>query len=137
MANESATMSLPMDLIKPAINAHVAAGISAALGSADAIVAKLIKEVMNRTVDGRGEPSTYRDAKPWIEWIAESMIREAIKDGMQLAIDERKAEISAMISKSMRDVKSDFHKKILTAAADGISNSLANSYSVNIEFKAR
>lgn len=138
MANESATMTLPMDLIKPAIDAKVSAAIIEALGGSEKAVSTLIGQLMTKRVDSRGNPSTYHgESKPWIEWIAEELIRDAIKDGLKTAIDARKLEITEMISKAMKDTKSAFHKNILTAAADGLSASLSHGYGVNIEFKSR
>jgi hypothetical protein len=138
MANESATMTLPMDLIKPAIDAKVSAAIVEALGGSDKVVSTLIAQLMTKRVDSRGNPSTYHnDSKPWIEWMAEELIRDAIKDGLKAAVDARKVEITEMISKAMKDTKSAFHRNILTAAADGLSASLSNGYSVSVEFKHR
>lgn len=137
MANESATMNLPMDLIKPAINAHVASAISTALGSSDKIVEKLIFEVMNRKVDERGNPDNYGRGKPWIEWIAEDMVKQSIVDGLKEAMVARKPEIAELISKSLKDHKSDFHKRIISSAVDGLTESLASRYACTIEFKAK
>lgn len=135
MENKTATMNLPMDLIQPAINAHVAQAITQALGGAEQVVGTLVNQVMTRKVDHNGNASTYHDSKPWIQWIAEDLVKNAIRSGLQELIEQRKEDIKQAIAKAMKDGKSAFHKKILTAAVDGLASSMSSGYRVNIEFK--
>ncbi len=136
MAQEQATMSLPMDLIKPAIEAKISATIMEALGSQDAVISMIVEQIMRHKVNEKGEVSSYSSENkiPWLTWAVQDATRTAIKDAIKANIGVNQDKIAAAISAEMGRSKSPLVRSMVAAMADGLVKACAENYRVSVNF---
>ena len=134
MGQEQATMSLPMDLVKPAIDAQVNAAVLKALGSVDGLIEKFVEKVAGQLVDSEGKSSSYRDSKPWFTWAVEEMVKDALKKAMVEHLAKDKDKLTAAIEAEMRRSKSPLVRALIDGMAKGFAEKLASCYHVSISF---
>jgi hypothetical protein len=136
MANDPqpAVMHLPMDLIAPAIQAHVNAAVVEALKGSDSLISKLVTEIMGQKVDSEGKASNYNANTPWLTWAVQQIVRETVK----MSIREHLAKNEPVIKKSIDAEMKKSNSKIVRSLVDGMATAMAekfaDSYRMNINF---
>jgi hypothetical protein len=138
MADQQATMSLPMDLIKPAIEAKVNAAVMEAMGDRgmSLLIEKLVGEIMTRKVDDKGQVNTYSsyNTTPWLSWAVRSTVETTIRETIVKHISEHQEAIKDAIEAEMKKSKSPLVQSLVTSLAAGLAKTVSN-YSVHVEFK--
>jgi hypothetical protein len=134
---EQATMSLPLDLIRPAIEAKINAAVIEALGAQDKLIMKIVEQIMTQKVDEKGQVNNYSNynTTPWLTWAAMDITRDAIKKAINEHIGANAEKIKAAIDAEMRKSKSPLVQSMITAMADGIAKAASSSYSIMVNFK--
>jgi hypothetical protein len=137
MANEQATMSLPLDLIKPAIEAKVNAAVIEALGAHDQLVMKLVEKIMNQKVSDNGSVSTYNgeNTTPWLTWAVMDITKNAIKATINEQLAKNADGIKAAIEAEMRKSKSPLVQTLVSSMAKGIAEAASSKYHITVSFK--
>jgi hypothetical protein len=135
---DQATMTLPMDLIKPAIEAKVNAAVMEAMGERgmSVLIEKLVAEIMTRKVDDNGKvnSSSYCNTVPWLSWAVRSTVEETIKETIVKHIADHQDAIKSAIEAEMRKSKSPLVQSLVSAMASGLA-ATCSQYRVNVEFK--
>jgi hypothetical protein len=134
MEKPAATMQLPMDLIAPAIQAHVNAAVVDALKGSDALIIKLVSEICGQKVNGEGKPNGYNANTPWLTWAVQSIVRDAVKESIKAHLGDNSARIKKAIEAEMKKSNSKLVQSLITGMAEGMANKLADRYSCKIEF---
>ncbi len=139
MAEQQATMSLPMDLIRPAIEAKINQAVIEALGSTDALIAKIAARIMNQKVNHQGNVSQYQsdNTTPWLTWAVNDITQKAIRDAITAHIGRNAEKIKAAIEAEMRKSKSPLVQRLVTSMAEGLASAAANSYRINVAFEVK
>jgi hypothetical protein len=138
MAQEQqATMTLPLDLVKPAIDAQVEAAILKAMGSSDQLVAKIVESIMVMKVDSEGKTGGYRCEIPWLTWAVNDIIKKAIQKAITEHLAKNAVQIENAITAEMKKNKSPLVQSLVSSMAVGMAKSLENSYKININFETR
>jgi CO dehydrogenase/acetyl-CoA synthase beta subunit len=139
MATETATMQLPMDLIKPAIEAKVNAAVIEALGKTDHLIMRVVEQIMNQKVDNEGKHQSYDgyNKVSWLTWAVEDATKTAIKAAIQAHIATNTDKIKAAIDAEMRKSKSPLVQTLISSMAEGMAKAIEGNYRVNVEFSHR
>jgi hypothetical protein len=139
MATETATMQLPMDLIKPAIEAKVNAAVIEALGSMDHLIIRVVEQIMTQKVNHEGKHESYDSYNkvPWLTWAVEDATKTAIKKAIQEHISTNSDKIKAAIDTEMRKSKSPLVQSLVTAMAEGIAKATAEEYRIKVIFDSK
>lgn len=137
MAQEQAALSLPMELIKPAIDVHVKAAIAQALGKSDEIITKMVNSLMQQQVDSEGKPSSssYGERQTWLDWAVGNAVRTVVNETLIKSIAEQEAKIREAIEAEMRKSKSPLIQTLISSMASGIAKTLESGYRIEVNFK--
>ena len=122
--NETASVNIPRDVIQPIVQAHIQAAIVSALGDGSALITAAVKKVLDTKVDPQtGQPSTYSNAKPFIEWIMQDCVMKAAKGVILEELPKHKEAIRASIAREMQKKNSP----LLRQFVDGMMGSVASA----------
>jgi len=127
-------MTIPLDLIKPAIEAKVNAAVIEALGASDRLIIKLVEEIMTRKVDSNGCATGYNCNTPWLTWATRKCVEEAIVKAIDAHLADNKPKIANAIEAQMKKSESPLVKSIVAAMAEGIAKVSTNNYRINVTF---
>ena len=130
----TATMQLPMDLIAPAIQAHVNAAVVEALKGSDSLITQLVTEIMTKKVDSDGKTGGYRCDTPWITWAVQNIVRDAVKDSIKAHLSTQTERIRKAIDAEMKKSNSKLVQSLITGMAAGMTEKFADSYRCTINF---
>jgi hypothetical protein len=133
---EVATFNLPLDLIKPAVDAQVHSAVVSALGSSDKLIGKLVESVLSQKVNSQGVSGNgYGCDTPWLSWAVQQIIREAIQSAAKEVLAKDKQLIEDSITAEMRRSKSPMVRALVTAMVEGFADKFASAYRMEITFK--
>lgn len=133
---DSATLALPMDLIRPAIEAKVNEAVISALGGSKRLIEELVVQIMNRKVDENGKLSDYSsyNKHPWLSVVVRKIVEEAIQKSVTEYVATKTDEIRAAIDAEMRKSKSPLVQSLITSMADGMAKAVSERYRVSVAF---
>ena len=131
MAGDLARIEISNDIIGPLVQAQLQASIVAAMGKSEELLGSVVRTICNSQVDENGKPSTYRDSKPLITWMAEKAIKEAAHE----AIKEWFADNRAAIKKETKAALTKNVKGIAERFALGLIELTGTNYRMKIEIK--
>lgn len=134
MDNKQATMSLPMDLIAPAIQAHVNTAIVEALRGHEGLVTATVARIMNEKVDEKGNPTTY-GGQPWMSWAVQNLVRDAVKLALTEHLAKDKARIEKAIASEFKKSNSPIVQALIGALTRGMTDMVSSSYRLTVEIK--
>ena len=95
------SLNISDEVIKAAITEEVRAGIVKALGDPSVIVRDAIKTMTDKYVNSNGEfcrKDSYR-AKPYFEWLAESIVVTTVKQEIEKYVNENRDEFAEEVRK--------------------------------------
>lgn len=136
MAENQATMTLPMDLIKPAIEAKINAAVIEALNGTDRLIERVVCEIMNRRVDSEGKHNSYDsyNKEPWLVWAVQNAVDEAVKKAIADHIAEKTETIKAAMEAEMRKSKSPLVQALINGMAEGMAKVATDRYHIGVTF---
>lgn len=139
METGNVSLTIGKDIVNPIVQAKINEAIISALGGGEAIIEKVVNEILNRKVDSKGNVSTYSSDNKfsWIDVAVTNQIKEAVIESMSEVMVSRKDEIRKAIVKQLSS-----QKGIMQFADALINESVKNfeskySTSINIEFDKR
>ena len=111
----NATVNIPSDVLEPIVMAQVSAGIVAALGQPEQLIAKVVERALALKVDSDGTRSDYSNYNTHnlIEVLAGKAIREVTEQAIRQWVQERKPEIEAQVRKGLARSESRFAKALV------------------------
>lgn len=130
---DQATFTLPTDLIKPAVEAHIKKAIVEALDGGSSLVDAFIRDILYQKVDSEGKAQGYRCETPWIDFQVRKALRDAVAKGIQEAMETRATEIKKHIEAQFRKPNSQLLKTIVEGMATGLAD-MSTNYRMNVEF---
>ncbi len=112
----------------------IAANLTKALVGADATIVQIVVAAMERKVESNGNPSSYAYSYgvPYVQWLAEDLVRGATKAALQERVDKLRPAIQAQVERQL--AKSA--KSIAVALTESFIKSATNGYGVNINLTA-
>lgn len=130
-SNNMMNLSINKDMLTPVIEEQVKTMMAEILGGKEAIVDKVITQVLRTNVDSSGRPSSYSSDKTYFEWLLKDEITKAVKE---LISEEIKAKTSAIKNAIKKQMKTEAgSSKIADALLNGLNGTLQNSWAS--EFK--
>jgi hypothetical protein len=133
----TATMQLPMDLIAPAIQAHVNTAVIEALKGGEYLITKLVTEIMGQKVNSEGQKSNYGADTPWLTWAVQDIVRGAIRESIKEHLAGNAPKIKRAIEAEMKKANSKLVTALVNGMATGMAEKFADDYRCKIEFSAR
>ena len=125
------------EVIKAAITEEVRAGIVKALGDPSVIVRDAIKTMTDKYVNSNGEfcRKDSNRAKPYFEWLAESIVVTTVKQEIEKYVNENRDEFAEEVRKQMKDA--NFKKNVTAAFLQAIVSTTQNEWKmpINISFE--
>lgn len=135
MANENSKIAVELpgvdfaEMAKQAIAGQLISAMTATPAMIQAIVAK----ALTQTVDTEGKPRSggYSSDKPYVQWVAEDMIRKCALDAMLVEFEKMKPEIEKAVKSEIRKSAPAIAKAVCAAYL----NADQTRYHTTVEFK--
>jgi hypothetical protein len=129
------TFQIPKEIIEPIVQSHVAAAVANALGGREQIVHKVVEEILTTKVDQNGQKSHYSSAMPWIQWLAQDCIKNAVKEAMTAEVAKHQEALKVAMKKELTNAKSPLVKKLVDAMVNGLTNENTLKWRLTIDVK--
>ena len=121
--------------LKKSAEEIVKAGIVQALGDPSDILKNAIDSVFSMNVDSEGKPSNSYRSKPYLNWLAEKVIEDTVRDVMRETIEERKEEFTAAIKKQVQQKK--FYDRVAASFIKSMLNAADSRWTMPIDVNFR
>lgn len=132
-------LNLNQEYIKGAVEDIVRAGIVKALGDPAQIVNDALKQTINRKVDRRTRELAERgwDTVPYLNWLAEKVVEETVRDCIKGYIDDHKEDFKAEILKQLSNPR--FRKDVAVSFITTMTKAAGNRWDmpISVSFKNR
>lgn len=113
----------------------IAHQITKALTGVDDHVNAMIAEALSRKVDNEGKLSNrgYGVEIPFMQWVAEDLVRAAVRKALTAKIEEMRPEIEAAVAKALKSTSGDLAKAMVKAFTE---NALTQpTWAISVEFR--
>lgn len=134
-SNNMMNLSINKDMLTPVIEGQVKAMMAEILGGKEAIVDKVITQILRTKVDCSGRPSEYSSNKTYFEWLLKDEITKAVKELISEEIKAKTSAIKNAIKKQMKTEEGS--SKIADALLNGLNGTLQNSWSSELTIEIR
>lgn len=127
--SESNMMSLNIDkkMIMPIIKENTKAMMAQILGDPNAIVDRLVNELLYTKVNYEGKTGKYDSDTPLVEYFFTKEIRLAIQEVIKEEVQNQASLLRAKVKKAIRSEKG--MQKLADAIMDALAESAKNEYS--------
>jgi hypothetical protein len=133
VAAETATVNIPRDVIEPVIQAHVQAAIVSALGDGQQLISEAIGRILNQKVGDKGEPSSYSNAIPWINWVLRDCVQQAVRKVIIEELPKHEAVIRAGIAADLQRKNSPLIKQFVQGMVAALTDDARLRYRVVVD----
>ncbi len=133
MASAS-TIQIPDDVIKPIIEAKVAAAVMAAMEGHQNLVTQIVGAALAAKVDRDGKPASYGDLT-FLAWAMQHAIKTAAMEAIREHVETRRDSIKAEIARQLGSSKSRLGKQLAEALVNGAVGAVTNSWRFTLELK--
>lgn len=115
----------------------IAHQITKAMVGADAFVNTTIAEALSRKVDTEGKPSTrgYGVEMPFVQWVAEDLVRSAVRKAIALKVEEMRPTIEQSVAKALRAQAGTIAQGMVEAMTANVKET--GRWGMNVEFVRR
>lgn len=112
----------------------IAAKLTEAMIGADDQIIKIVAAAIATKVNERGavDQYSYNNKTPYVEWLAQDLIRTATKDVLQKRVDALRPALESQVEKAI----SKNTKSIAASLTDAFIRQAANGYGVTINLTA-
>jgi len=134
--SDNPSITIPKDLLMPAIEAHVRAGIVAALGDHTKIIEEIARQACMVAVDRKtgGAPGRYAsdgEKVPLLTYLTESALRGVVKEEIRKWVEEQREEIAKVVRKTIR-LDQRLAKSLCDGFIDAVTRDISYSFSVRV-----
>ena len=128
------SMQISQEFIDNLAREMVSESLMKTLGGSDRFVEELIRQVLMVKVNEDGKPSTYYDAKPYLEYLVNKIIRDEVQETVAEIMNEKRPEIRAALRKelSKKKVMDSIYDKFIACMVDNVQSSWKTK--INVEF---
>jgi len=125
---ENVSISMPDELVRPIIEAKVAAAVAAAIGNSDEIIQSMVSAAMNSKVSSDGKVSDYShyNTFTFLDILCKQAIQDYARAALKKWLEDSKPKIEAAIKKHL-------DKKTNELAAHTVQ-AMIDRTSLNVEF---
>lgn len=115
----------------------IAHQITKAMVGADAFVNTTIAEALSRKVDTEGKPSSrgYGVEMPFVQWVAEDLVRSAVRKAIALKVEEMRPTIEQSVAKALRAQAGTIAQGMVEAMTANVKET--GRWGMNVEFVRR
>ena len=115
----------------------IAHQITKAMVGADDLVNATIADALARKVDTEGRPSNrgYGSEVPFIQWVAEDLVRSAVRKAMAAKVEEMRPGIEAAVAKALKNQAGVLAQGMIDAMTEHVKGGAA--WTMNVEFVRR
>ena len=135
--NNMMNLSINKDMLTPVIEGQVKAMMAEILGGRDAIIDKVITQMLTMKVDKNGKPDSYSGNVTYFEWLLKDEITKSVKELISEEIKSKAGPMKNAIKKQMKSEAGS--SKIADALLRGLDGTLQNSWrsEMTIEIKPK
>lgn len=102
MASDMLNLSINKEMLTPVIEQQVKLLMCEIMGGQDAIIDKVISQVLNTRVDSDGKPSNYSSSKPFFEYLLTKQISEAVQECLKEELSQKTEVIKRKVKNYLR-----------------------------------
>ncbi len=115
----------------------IAHQITKAMVGADAFVNTTIAEALSRKVDTEGKLSTrgYGVEMPFVQWVAEDLVRSAVRKAIAAKVEEMRPTIEQSVAKALRAQAGTIAQGMVEAMTANVKE--VGRWGMNVEFVRR
>jgi hypothetical protein len=128
---DNSTIQIPNDVIKPIIEAKVAAAVIEALGGYKPMVELAVAQVLNQTVGEDGKPSNY-NAVPFFKWAMDDCIKRATRASIEEYFKTHADLIKQAVTVELSKKNSPLVKQLVAALTGTVLNANELRYRMNV-----
>lgn len=126
------TLNVSDDIIKPIVEGKIKAAVLAVLGGSDALIEKIMENVINQKVDANGRPSNSSYEKTtFLEFMFTKQVREAIEGVVKAQIQEASEPIKAALVAKLQSKRGA--NMVADALLAGLEGTFKNSWTSKID----
>lgn len=129
---ENSTLQIPNDVIKPIIEAKVAAAVVEALGGYKPMVEIAVAQVLNQKVGDDGKPSNYSNAVPFFKWAMDDCIKRAARAAIEEYFRQHEDLIKQALASELSKKNSPLVKQMIAALTGTVLNANELRYRMNV-----
>lgn len=135
MAQDIVSMNIPEKVVAQIVEAQVAAKVVEALSgnASEGLIAKIVNAALTLRVDGNGKPSSYSDARPYIEHVAIESIKEAAKEAMKDYVVSNQAKIKKEVEKQLKNSTSKLVSAFMNTLVKEAESQYSYAFKVNVD----
>lgn len=132
--SETASVNIPKDMIEPVIKAHIQTAIVSALGDGRALIEAAVQRILNEKVDEQGKPSTYSNARPFVDFLMRQCITTAAKEVIMEELPKHKEAIRASIKANLARRNSPLIRQFVDGMVGALTSPDRLRYRVQVDF---
>lgn len=104
MSNEVVSLQVSQELVKPILEAKIAAAVCEAMQGQEAFLQAIVARVLNQKVNEEGKVDSYlrSDSPKYVQWLAEQAIKEATKKAVLEWIERDRPKIVKAVELALR-----------------------------------
>ena len=134
MDTGNVNLTISKEIVNPIVEAKIKEAVIAAMGGADELIAKVVKQIIDTHVSFDGKVSSYSSDNKfkWLDIAVTNQIKEAAKEAIKEMMSTRKDELKKAIVKELSS------KKGVEAFAQSLlsnSSKILENYYSTIEVK--
>lgn len=132
---ESSTIQIPNDVIKPIVEAKVAAAITEALGGYERLVDKAVSQILNQKVDSNGNPDRYDSScsPTWFTWVMSECVKQAARSAIEEWFKDHQDVMKKSIAAELSKKNSPLVKQLIATLVGTVVNSDSLRYRMNVK----
>lgn len=131
---ENATVNIPNDVIEPIVRAQVTAGIIAALGHPEQLIAQVVDQALKQKVSSKGVVGDRYDNKhDLIEVLARNAIHDMTRAALSAWVEQQRPKIEEHVRKALARKESAFAKALVDGLVSATKSTWNFSCSIQIK----
>lgn len=134
MANETATVAIPNDVIQPIVAARIQAAIVESLGKTPALIEAAVVASLGMKVDSKGKVSSYSSENRYtvLEAMTYQYLQEAALEALQEYLAKAKDQVRARVIKELEKKSNSLAAALVDGLAKAIDTAYGHSITVNL-----
>jgi hypothetical protein len=129
---ETASVTLPKDLVEAAIQKEVSAAMLRALGGHEQVMQMAVTRVLEQKVDSDGKPGSYSSNVPFVQWACGNAIRQAVSEAFATEVKKFEGDIRKQLVAALAKKNSPLVKQLVQAMTSGIVEHTENRWRLQI-----
>lgn len=131
---ENSTIQIPNDVIKPIVEAKVAAAVIEALGGYERMVQSAVAQVLSQKVGSDGQPDRYgyANSPTWLQWVMNDCVKKAARSAVEEWFKEHQDLVKKSLAAELSKKNSPLVKQMIAALTGTVLNAESLRYRMNV-----